>query len=93
CKILAHETGHMFSMAHCTSYLCCMNGSNNLDEMDASPIHLCPVCLEKLKSSVNFNLSERYRNLETYYRLENLTAQAEWVRKRISHMNRKLVGS
>jgi archaemetzincin len=26
CKILAHETGHMFGLAHCTAWHCVMNG-------------------------------------------------------------------
>ncbi|HYJ90523.1 MAG TPA: archaemetzincin, partial [Pyrinomonadaceae bacterium] len=33
-KIAAHETGHMFSMHHCTKYNCVMSGSNHLAETD-----------------------------------------------------------
>jgi archaemetzincin len=29
CKVLAHETGHMFGLAHCTFFNCLMNGSNH----------------------------------------------------------------
>lgn len=83
CKILAHEAGHMFSMAHCTFCLCCMNGSNNLDEMDKQPIHLCPVCLEKLRSSVGFDLVERYRVLGEFYSKRKMKKQAAWIEKRV----------
>src|SRR5690606_22427518 len=33
-KVAVHETGHMFSMRHCTAYQCVMNGVNNQDESD-----------------------------------------------------------
>ncbi len=43
CKVLAHETAHLFGIAHCVFYSCLMNGSNHLAEADARPLHLCPV--------------------------------------------------
>jgi predicted Zn-dependent protease len=36
-KVLAHETGRMLSMRHCTAYKCLMNGSNSLSELDREP--------------------------------------------------------
>ena len=39
-----HETGHMFSMLHCTAYECCMCGSNHREESDRRPVYLCPEC-------------------------------------------------
>jgi archaemetzincin len=50
CKVLAHETAHMFGIEHCIWYRCLMNGSNHLPESDARPLHLCPVDLHKLVS-------------------------------------------
>jgi archaemetzincin len=44
----SHETGHVLVMAHCTAFLCLMNGSNHQEEKDRRPMHLCPVCLRKL---------------------------------------------
>ena len=35
-------------MAHCTAYLCLMNGSNHQGEKDRWPMNLCPVCVRKL---------------------------------------------
>jgi archaemetzincin len=32
CKIMCHEIGHMFGMAHCTFYKCLMNGCNSVEE-------------------------------------------------------------
>jgi archaemetzincin len=80
-KIIAHETGHMFGMAHCTAYHCCMNGANHLAEMSAQPLNLCPQCLEKLQSSVGFDPIQRYLRLRKFYRKMGLTYDALWVEK------------
>jgi len=37
-----HETGHMFSMLHCTAYECGMCGSNSREESDGKPSWLLP---------------------------------------------------
>ena len=63
CKVLAHETSHMFGLTHCTFFNCLMNGSNHLAESDRRPLHLCPVCLRKLQWSVGFDV------LSTLHRL------------------------
>jgi len=36
-KVMAHEVGHMFGLAHCVHYECLMNGSNHLEESDRRP--------------------------------------------------------
>lgn len=46
-KTASHETGHMFSIKHCSNYYCIMNGSNSLEEADKKPTLFCPDCLEK----------------------------------------------
>jgi archaemetzincin len=38
CKVLAHETAHMFGIQHCVFFNCLMNGSNHLDESDRRPL-------------------------------------------------------
>mmetsp|Transcript_28403 Transcript_28403/g.78003 ORF Transcript_28403/g.78003 Transcript_28403/m.78003 type:complete len:416 (-) Transcript_28403:1434-2681(-) len=67
-KTLAHELLHLLGLAHCVYYQCVMNGSNGLEESDASPLHLCPVCLRKLHHSVAWtgqplDITRRYHNL------------------------------
>ncbi len=47
-KVATHETGHMFSIPHCVSFQCGMNGSNHLPEADAAPFAFCPECTAKL---------------------------------------------
>ncbi len=58
----------MFNMDHCVYFHCLMNGSNHLQESDARPMHLCPVCLRKLHHSVGFDPVERYRNLLGFWK-------------------------
>ena len=47
-KVAAHETGHMFSMRHCTKFECVMSGTNHLAETDRRPIDACPECTAKI---------------------------------------------
>ena len=82
CKILAHETGHMFGMAHCIDYRCVMNGCNSIKENDAQPIHLCPVCLEKLQCATSFDIDKRYKALAAFYKATGLVEEARWVENR-----------
>jgi archaemetzincin len=55
CKVLVHETAHMFSLAHCIFFRCILNGSNHLQESDSRPLSLCPVCLRKIQFSIGFD--------------------------------------
>jgi len=79
CKVLAHETAHMFGLAHCIYYSCLMNGSNHLEETDRQPLHLCPVCLRKLQWSTGFNVLQRYRDLSRIARDAGLRKVTEFL--------------
>ena len=83
CKVLAHETGHMFGLAHCTFFNCLMNGSNHLIESDRRPLHLCPVCLRKLQWSIGFDVIERYRALERVTHTAGFADESDWFSRRI----------
>lgn len=86
CKIISHETGHMFGLEHCIDHLCNMNGSNNLREFDGQPIYLCPVCLSKLQKSVNFKISDRYDQLLNFYDNNNFIEEVQWLKARIENI-------
>jgi len=81
-KVLTHETGHMFGIKHCIFYQCNINGANHLNEMDATPMHLCPVCLRKMQHAVKFDPLERYQKLHTFYVKHKLDKEAKWVEMR-----------
>jgi archaemetzincin len=88
CKVLAHETAHMFGIEHCIWYRCLMNGSNHLAESDARPLHLCPVDLHKLQWSIGFDVVERYRRLREFDRQAGFEDEAEWLERRIGFITR-----
>lgn len=87
-KVLAHETGHMFGLDHCTHFKCLMNGSNHLAETDAQPLYLCPLDLRKLQASVGFDVVKRYEALRAFYESAGLAEEAEWVRDRVKQIKR-----
>ena len=88
CKILAHETGHMYGIKHCVHFHCLMNGSNGLAETDAAPIHLCPVCLRKLHSAKPFDIDQRYLKLKTLSDQFGWKMEADWLRARLKSLAR-----
>lgn len=87
-KIAMHETGHMFSMLHCTKYECLMSGTNHLGETDRRPLDVCPECMAKIVWAMNYESANRYRNLAEFWKNQGSTkeeksfiAKAEAVEK------------
>jgi archaemetzincin len=83
-KVLTHEMGHMFGIRHCVHFECNMNGANHLAEADATPMHLCPVCLRKLHHAARFDPVKRYGLLGDFYQKHGLNPESDWVSKRIT---------
>lgn len=86
CKVLVHETAHMFSLAHCIFFRCVLNGSNHLQESDSRPLSLCPVCLRKLQFSIGFEVVDRYRRLLDFYGKVAFDSEAQWVANRLKRI-------
>ncbi len=84
CKVLVHETGHMFGLTHCIYFRCVFNGSNHLAESDARPMHECPVDLRKLQHSIGFDVARRYADLYRFYRKAGFEDEAAWTRNRLA---------
>ncbi len=84
CKVLAHETCHMFGIRHCVFFNCLMNGSNHLAESDRRPLHLCPVDLRKLQLALGFDIVERYRGLMRFWREAGVDEEADWIARRLA---------
>jgi archaemetzincin len=88
-KLVTHELGHCFGLAHCPYYLCNMNGSNSLSESDRSPLRLCPICLEKLTWNRGFDPELRYCRLLEFYRGRGLSEEADWTARRLERLERR----
>src|SRR5437867_1534961 len=88
CKVVAHETSHMFGIEHCIYFRCVLNGSNHLAESDARPLHLCPVDLRKLQWSVGFDVAERYRRLRAACERAGFTDEARWCQRELERCAR-----
>lgn len=86
CKVLVHETGHIFGLQHCIFFRCVMNGSNHLKESDSRPLYLCPVCLRKLHNSVGFDVTSRYKNIYRFYKKLGFDDDAQWIAHRLEHI-------
>lgn len=87
-KIAVHETGHIFSIRHCTKYVCVMSGANHLGETDAHPIDACPECMAKICWLSDANPKQRYLNLAEFCKKYGLKTEAELFRKKataVSH--------
>ena len=75
-KTATHETGHMFSMEHCTAYPCNMCGSNNREESDRRPLVCCPECVAKVCWATRTDLLARYRKLLAFARKHGFQTEA-----------------
>jgi archaemetzincin len=84
CATIAHETSHIFGIDHCIYFQCLMNGSNNLEESDRQPMHLCPIDLRKLHYSIGFNVVKRYERLRKFYYSVGVKDEVEWLDRRLA---------
>ncbi len=88
-KTATHETGHMFSMQHCTLYECNMCGSNNRPESDRRPLACCPECVAKLWWITGADPVARYRKLAEFCREQGLASEQEFYEKAIKALERR----
>lgn len=85
-KVLVHETSHMFGLTHCIYYDCALNGSNHLEESDAHPQHLCPICLRKLHHAIGFDAVKRYAELGRFYHRQKWYDESDWVKRQLARV-------
>lgn len=76
-KVAMPETGHMFSMLHCTKYECLMSGSNHLGETDLHPLDVCPECMAKIAWAFQYEPAKRYRNLAGFWKKQGWTEEVK----------------
>ncbi|MHC4661961.1 MAG: archaemetzincin [Planctomycetota bacterium] len=77
-KTATHETGHMFSMYHCTAYECNMCGSNHREESDRRPLACCPECMAKICWAVRCDPIPRYKKLAGFCEEHGLEAEHDF---------------
>ena len=81
-KIAAHETGHMFSLRHCTKYECVMSGSNHMNETDRRPLDACPECTAKICWLSDVGQARRYARLAEFCQNNGLAKEAEEFKRK-----------
>ena len=88
-KVCSHEIGHMFGLRHCIEANCVMNGSNSLSETDSHSIRLCSLCQRKLNSGFNYDNVKRLKELEKYFKENNLTDGLSLMEKDLEKIKNK----
>lgn len=83
-KTATHETGHMFSIPHCTLYECDMCGSNHMAEADSRPLEVCPSCLAKLCYATGADPAKRLRALIAFYKAHGLKDEQAFCEKSLA---------
>lgn len=81
-RVAVHEVGHLFGLAHCQAFHCVMNGIADLDELDAVPLRMCPLCLRKLHLVTGLDLRARDAALLEAFEALGLPEEADWLRRR-----------
>jgi archaemetzincin len=87
-KVAVHETGHMFSLRHCTAYECVMGGSNNLDESDRRPLWLCPECTAKICWATKRDPMALFRELGAFAEQHGFPEDGEFFRRSIAALEK-----
>jgi archaemetzincin len=85
-KVAVHETGHMLGMEHCTAYECQLNGSNTLEEVDVSPLWLCPDCLQKVWWGCQTDPVKRFEALIAFGKQHHLDAEVDFWQKSVERL-------
>ena len=80
-KIACHETGHMFSIRHCTAYECLMGGTNSLPETDSKPLWMCPECLQKVLWATPATATHRLNSQAKFCRSRGLEQEANFFQQ------------
>jgi archaemetzincin len=76
-RTASHEIGHLLGLSHCIAYRCLMNGSNSLDELDARPLELCPICMAKVCGGLDLDPSARVAGIAAVLDEFGLAAEAD----------------
>ena len=84
-----HETGHMFSMYHCTAYECVMCGSNNLRESDRRPLAACAECVMKVCWASQTDPAKRYRKLAAFCEKHEMKKEQAFYERSLKQLTQR----
>lgn len=76
-QVAVHETGHMFSIKHCITYECCMNGANHQGESDKAPLVFCAECEAKLWWACRMEPAKKAEALHAFGKEHKLSPDTE----------------
>lgn len=82
-KVFTSQICFLLGFRHCVRYACGLNWTDGMRQLDARPLHLCPLCLEKLHDSLGFDIHSRYQELQASYSRLGLTEEADWISRRL----------
>jgi hypothetical protein len=85
-RVAVHEVGHMFGLGHCQAFRCMMNGISDLEELDATPLRLCPLCLRKLHLVTGLDPRARDAALLRVFAGLGLAEETDWLAARARHL-------
>lgn len=88
-KICSHEIGHMFGLYHCIVANCVMNGTNSMTETDSHSIRLCSLCQRKLNSGFKYDNLKRLKELEEFFKKNNLNDGLALMKKDLEKIKNK----
>jgi len=88
-KLATHETGHMFSILHCTAYECGMCGSNHMEESDKRPLLFCPECMAKVCWATKVDPKQHFEAMQKFLKTAGLAEEAESCRKTLEALSGK----
>lgn len=82
CRLLGHEAGHSLGLDHCLFYRCAMNPAATVEESDAMPVELCPLCHRKLFWNIQFDPLRRFGALQKFWEKQGFESEARWFSER-----------
>ena len=88
-RVLVYELGHLLGLRHCIHFRCVMNPSAGLPDLDRMPLHLCPICIDKLVAASGVDRLARAQVLRDLYAELGMDAEREWIAARIAESGRR----
>lgn len=88
-KTAGHETLHMFSIKHCITYNCLLNGSNGEYESDHNPLYLCPLCLSKFCWNLGIDPTLHMQRMADFWHKEKIFSTSNFYKKCLKYTEEK----